>query len=224
MTTRNAPRFTADVFTRGGEVFLPLPKDGHQTPGIAAVSFVRQVTDDLRATRRACLADALRAPQLANARLLLGASHPEPDGVRIRTMSKLKDPRLKNAFFGRDWLELLIVGAEGLKWVADFPVDLSSLDVIESLMFEEFYSVIVGGSSAAVVHHFLQHGWSRPGKLPRDAAIDADFVRDTVLIGQRADLVALRLFGAFDDREVSADIIGAASTIEQLWAALREPK
>ncbi|MBX3262289.1 MAG: hypothetical protein KF782_21585 [Labilithrix sp.] len=127
---------------------------------------------------------------------------------------------MKTAFFSRDWLELLIVSSEGVKWVADFPIDLSLIDETESLMFDNPYSSIVAGKSGAVVHHFLNHGWSSSDKWFHAKDSLTQFLRDTVLIGQLEDLVVLRVFGAFDDRVASADIIGPASRIKELWRNL----
>lgn len=205
MITEKAGRFTPDVFTRGGEVFFQSPR---QASPLAALSFVREAKTDLRAARRECLATAMRAASEAarspeaSARLLLTYAW-EPDSVRSRTFSPQKALALNGiSFSAAAWTEVLLVAPAGVKWFADIAVTAQDSAQIEAVLFKSWRSALVLDSPAPMIYRFLDQDWGLEW-------IDApSFVRDTALMAARWNHLVIRLFGAFDDREASADIIG----------------
>jgi len=209
------PRLTADVFTEGGDIFLPEPIGQHQP--LASISFVRHAGQDLRRARREAVESALYcafawAKESGRmARLVISHGKGQPDSVRARFASPVK--RLKDKghqFSTADWKEVLTVEPGGLKWFADIAVDMGSVATIESAFFETPLAVVIVGCTANVLHTLLERGWS-------DVGVETtEFFRDTALIAERDNWLVIRAFGAFDDREVCAVILGRPDTVRGL--------
>lgn len=212
MTLENAPRFTADVFVAGGEVWLPPPARVHEP--IAALSFVESVTSGLREARRNVLrrafirAIAAFAPKDAVARLLLSYTW-ELDGVRARTSSPLKGLVAKGVSFpSPERREVLIVEKQGVRWSGEVVVAIDDAPQVEAALFESSRAFLVVGAPRTVIHQFLSESWGES----RDSR---PLLTEAALLARQLGLILIRLFGAFDDREVSADLLGRP---EQLLA------
>lgn len=204
MTTDRIGRLTPDVFTPGGEVSFRRPDD--RLEALAALSFIEEVKTDLHEARRECLRRALdaaiSASEGARDAHLLVTFAAEPDGVRARTFSPVKALSAKAIGLNTTKsCEVLTVTAHMARWSAEVRVGPDQIGGIEAALFENSHAVLVLGSSESVLHGFLSERWGE--------SLDPNlFFRDTALIAARRTLLVVRVFGAFDDREASADVIG----------------
>jgi hypothetical protein len=212
LTTSKAT-FTPDVFAVGGEVFLPPPK--RAPVPLAAISFVERVAADLRDARRIALRRALAVATAGIpatdclGRLLVSYAW-EPDGVRARTSSPLKGLAAKGIAFppSSDRREVLVLASQGVRWSADVAVRSEDASQIEATLFQSSGALLIVGARESIIHRFLSEGWG-------ESVSGRSFLSDAAVLGAQLGLVVVRLFGAFDDREVSADLIGRP---EQLLA------
>ena len=103
----------------------------------------------------------------------------------------------------------MCVDADGVSWASEVEVGIDDASTAESVMFDTSTTIIVASTVGSVIHRFLDRGWHAESDASK-------FVRDSALAAATHGLMVIRLFGAFDDREASADIIGSSEVLKQL--------
>jgi hypothetical protein len=209
MTSTVATRRTDDVFASGGEVHLVMPDATVDRPALGAISFVAHSGGDLRAARRACLGRAFDALKITpgDTRLFVSFVADDSTSSRMRPPSRIFEEK-KIVFASPVLTEVFVLRSKTAKWFAEFAVDPDrDLEAVDAALFAWSVAFVLAGIERPMIHALLDGGWPPAGP---------HFLRDCALAAADRNAFIVRITGAFDDPEASADIVGPTERVRRL--------